>query len=98
MKSTASKGADMGTSLTPTYRVEFRIAGSYWTPSAWNVKRDGRPTDEKLATYVADLEASTREGGCNAHLGATVVFGATIVRQSDDEVVASYTGPMFAVV
>lgn len=88
----------MGRSVTPTYRIEFRIAGSYWTPSAWNVKRDGRPTEDRLAQYVNDLEASTREGGVNAHLGEQVVLSAKVVRQSTGEVVASYAKPMFSVV
>jgi hypothetical protein len=88
----------MGRSITPTYRIEFRLAGSYWTPSGWNVKRDGRPTDERLAQYVADLEASTREGGVNAHLGEQVVLSAKVVRQSSGEIVASYAKPMFSAV
>lgn len=81
--------------VTPAYRIEFRVAGAHWTPSAWNGKRDGRPTDAKLADHVAALEASTRPGGVNEHLGETVVFSARVVRQSNDEVVASYAGPMF---
>ncbi len=88
----------MSNSTTPTYRIEFRVAGFHWTPSGWNVKRDGRPTDESLAQYVADLEASTREGGVNAHLGETHILSAKIVRQSSGEVVAEYAAPIFAAV
>lgn len=88
----------MGYTTTPTYRVEFTVAGSYWTPSGWNVKRDGRPSEKALAAYVRTLEASTKPGGCNEHLGQTVIRSASIVRQSNGMTVATYDAPVFEVV
>lgn len=81
----------MGRTITPTYRTEIKVAGPYaWTPAAWRCKEQGRPTDAALAAYVAVLEASTREGGCNAHLGETTVRSARIIHQPTGDVVATY--------
>lgn len=85
-------------SITPTFRVELRVIGSHWTPAAWPTKHAGRPSDATLAAYVASLEASTRPGGVNAHLGETVVRTAKVVRQSTGDVVATYEAPLFAAV
>lgn len=40
--------------------------------------------------HVAVFEASTAPGGVNAHIGATKVVSAQIVRQSTNETLASY--------
>jgi hypothetical protein len=87
----------MGRSTTPTYALRLTVMrrGSY-SPQAWNVKAYGRPTAATLATQVAAFEASTREGGCNAHLGAETVRTARVTRQSTGETVATYTAPAFA--
>ena len=71
---------------TPTYRLELTATGGTYTPSAWS----GRATAARLAHYIADFEASTRSDGVNAHLGIVHVWNAQIVRQADDEVVATY--------
>lgn len=78
---------------TPTYRLEMTATGGTYTPSAWR----GRATAARLADYIAEFEASTRDG-VNAHLGAVTVWNAQLVRQADDEVVADYRGPAFALV
>lgn len=85
----------MGRSITPTYRIEFRATGGYHTPSAWRAEY-GRPSAASLARWVESFEASTREGGVNAHLGVTTVWSARIVRQATGAVVADYAGPAFA--
>lgn len=86
----------MGTTTTPTYRVEISVFGPFtWTAQAWATKHYGRPTDATLAAAVADIEASTRPEGVNAHLGETVVSSARVIRQATDEVVAAYRGPSF---
>lgn len=84
---------------TPTYRIEIRTTDRYaWTPIAWDTRRYGRPTDDALDTFVSDLEASTRPGGVNAHLGTTYVRTARVIRQADDTVVVDYTMPAFRAV
>ncbi len=60
------------------------------TPAGWDTKHAGRPSDVTLKNYVEKFEASCRPGGCNAHLGPTVVWSAKVIRQSTDEVVATY--------
>ncbi len=93
----------MSDSTTPTYRVEFGIVFAdgrpvRHTPSGWDVKRAGKPTDENLALYVEALEASTRPGECNEHLGRTTVHTAQVVRQASGERVALYAPSPFRVV
>lgn len=88
----------MGHTVTPTYRVELTTTGAYWTPQGWDTKRQGRPSDATLAAYVDVLERSTRYPGVNAHLGATTVVAARIIRQRDDETVAIYRRPTFEVI
>lgn len=74
------------------------------TPSEWRSRKQGqipsygKPTAENLKAYVEHFEASTKEGGCNAHLGLTVVFSAFIKDQRTGAVLATYRGPSFVVV
>lgn len=86
------------TSTTPAYRIEISATGGSYTPAGWNAKHSGRPTAANLARYVEGLEESTREGGVNAHLGATVVWSAKIIRQATGDTVATYNGPLFAAI
>ncbi len=88
---------------TPTFRIEFRSVTADGrkvghTPAGWDSTRCGRPNAERLADYVAGLEASTAPGAVNAHLGRTVVGYARVVRQSTGDVVAEYTADLFSVV
>lgn len=76
---------------TPTYRIEMVATGGSYTPAAWPTKHLGRPGPSSLLLYVSTFEASTREGGVNAHLGAVTVKSAKVIRQSTGEVVAEYT-------
>jgi hypothetical protein len=88
----------MGRSTTPTYRLQITVAGrGAYGPQAWNTKAYGRPSAATLATQVAAFEASTREVGYNAHLGAETVLRARVVHQFTGETVATYTAPAFAV-
>jgi hypothetical protein len=78
------------TDRTPTYRIETKVAGAYWTPAGWDTKHYGRPNDERLAEYVEQVETSTRPGGVNEHLGGTTILSARIVHQFTGETVATY--------
>ena len=81
-------------STTPTYVVELTIPGTRNTPSAWNCKNDGRPTEANLANYVQTYERSTRPGGVNDHLGPETVTSARIRRNTCyGDVVARYVAP-----
>lgn len=88
----------MGRSTTPTFRCEMKISSGHCTPMGWDTKHAGRPSDATLKAHVEHFEASTKPGGVNDHIGATVVWSAKIIRQSTGETVATYQGPMFAVV
>lgn len=90
----------MGRSTTPTHRVEFGIVLANGkpvrhTPAGWDSKRCGRPTDANLALYVEALEASTKPGECNEHLGRTTVHTAQIIRQANGEREALYAPSPF---
>lgn len=100
---TTAKGAAMK-STTPTFRVEFERVVSItegrrvsWTSQGYDCKRAGRPTDENLALYIEGLEHSTLPGECNEHLGITRIGAARIVRQSNNETVATYAPGLFTV-
>lgn len=96
----------MGRSTTPAYRVEFETAAPIaLTPMAWRVRDDGlakgfgKPTDANLATFVEDLNASFDPGGVNEHVGQDAkATGARIVRQRDDQVVATWRASSFQLV
>jgi len=74
------------------------------TPAEWRTRSRGqlpgygKPTEENLAAYVRHFENSTKVGGCNAHLGTTVVFSASVRDHRTGQVVATYRGPSFVVV
>ena len=71
----------MARSETATYRTEFVVYGpAYLTAQAWNPAA-GRPTSANLAAYVAILEAQED----------VIIAEAAIIRQSNDDVVASYS-------
>ncbi len=67
------------------------------TPAEWrcrarlgNPSVHGKPNEKNLATHVARFEASTQKGGCNEHLGVTVVISALIKDQRTGATVAAY--------
>jgi hypothetical protein len=88
----------MGRSTTPTFRCEMKISPGATTPTGWDTKHAGRPSDATLKAHVELFEASCLPGGVNAHIGRTVVWSAKIIHQRSGETVATYQGPMFAVV
>ena len=85
----------MGKSITPKYRVEIRTNSAKWgiTPMAWNGAQDGRANAANLAKYVAGFNASTVAGGVNGHLDGLKITAATLIRQSDAEVIAEFPAP-----
>ena len=74
------------------------------TPSEWRTRARGqfpgygKATEENLKAYVQKFEESTKAGGCNEHLGLSVVFSAFIKDQRTGEILATYRGPSFVVV
>lgn len=81
----------MGRSYTPKYRVEMVLNNNARTfeTIAWD-KRYGRATKVNLEKLIASIEASTRLGGVNAHLGPKTYISATIVNQKTGDLVAFY--------
>lgn len=81
----------MGTSSTPTYRVEMSAGPKFhYTPAAWRIAGMGVPKDDNLKRYVETFERSTYPGGGNAHLGVTTIITAKIVNQRTGDIVAFY--------
>lgn len=86
----------MGRTYTPTFRVNVTTDNPTVRVDAfgWTVKHQGRPTDDALAVWVAKYNESFAAGGCNEQIsktfGQTSIVAAEIVRQSTDEIVASY--------
>lgn len=80
----------MGRSTTPKYRVEVAQAGLSPLRVAWPGDHFGKPTDAKLAQWVADYEASLKPGGVNAHVGYAPVLNAKVVNQKQQAVAAEY--------
>lgn len=79
---------------TTKYQVRLKVSGYGFPPMSWNCKRDGRPTAANLQKFVESFEASTREGGVNAHLGATKVTRAAIMlNDGSRKLVAEYEAP-----
>lgn len=79
---------------TTKYQVRIKVSGYGFPPMSWNCKRDGRPTGANLKKFVESFEASTRPGGCNAHLGATTVTKAAIcLNDGSRKKVAEYEAP-----
>lgn len=87
----------MGRIRTPAYRVELKTLGFYLTPAAWNIRGDGlvhgngKPTHANLKKYVESIHKSFEPGGANAHIGYLRIIRATIIRQADDEVMATWS-------
>ena len=93
----------MGRTVTSKYAISITVPGYSYSLAAWRCNQSGRPTAANLAAYVEAFEASTRPGGCNAHLGAQRVTRAHVKVNSgyDGRIVAEYTAPeepMFTVI
>ena len=89
----------MGHSRTPTFRIEetCQTGTRLWqTSGSWEIRSiyraDGKPTRANLEKHVRAFELSTQQNGVNAHLGASIVRSAKIIRQSSGEIVATYAG------
>lgn len=83
------------------YSVSMTTVTGYNTPAGWNTTSrpgaripkgmGGKPTDAKLARYVADYNASLDPGGCNAHVGPNGrCTAATIYDHDEQKVVATW--------
>ena len=74
------------------YRIDMCNAEG---PLTWNSRYAGRPSDANLASYAALLiESIVTPGGCNEDLGLKAIPSKmTIVRRSDDNVVATWRAP-----
>ena len=97
----------MGRSYTPKYRVEYRdntmnrFAASKWL--TYDAKRLGKPSDASAEKLRQSLNKSFAPGGVNWNVSVAAgvvvhVQSVKIVRQADNEVVATATAPMFEVV
>lgn len=86
----------MGRSTTPTFRIDLTVRHAKnevavaWTSQSWSVAFAGRPTAENLQRWVGRTEGSTSPGGCNEHLGVTIIKTAVVTRQKDSVVVATF--------
>jgi hypothetical protein len=90
----------MGTTRTPTFRVEatsVRLRDGkrfHEVLLGWR----GTATDAKLAEWVETFDTATAPGGVNAHLGQHQTTRAKVVRQTTGETVATFVRPMFEAV
>lgn len=91
----------MGTTRTPTYRVEYHtnVDGSMVHTMCWS----GRATEARLEDWRKTYNRSFQPDGCNAHLSTArgVVLHITkarLVHQRSNKVVARTQMPMFEVV
>ena len=83
----------MSRDATSKYAIQLVVPGYRYSPACWNCRRNGRPTAANLIRYIESFEASTRPGGCNAHLGETRVSSAYIrLNEYAGQVVASFNG------
>jgi len=81
----------MGTSITPTFRIEVdtepRTMGT--TTMAWNTKINGRPTSANVHKWFNAMNESFQPGGVNEHAGITFT-GCRVIRQATRETVVSF--------
>lgn len=84
----------MGRSRAWASRVEWTVAGQYWTHSEWVGKLYGRATDANLSRHVAAMVACYLPGGIMANqgreLGVPRVLAARVVSQRTGKVLATY--------
>jgi hypothetical protein len=80
----------MGRTITPKYALTVKVeSGRYYTPMAWTVREDGPATVAGLSRWIEAFEASTAQGGANAHLGVERITSARItLNVSGGEIVA----------
>jgi hypothetical protein len=86
---------DRAIRFTVNYVID--TPGMGWTPGEWRTRSrgqipaDGKPTVENLKKHCLHYEASTQEGGCNSHLGATKILRAWIFDHEAGQTVVEYT-------
>lgn len=86
----------------PPYRVEYSYISftekrRKVASQAWDEKRYGKPTQEKLKQFRADFNKSMQPGGANAHLAkiSSGISTVTAINQRTGQVVAKYAPPAF---
>lgn len=85
----------MGKIVTPTHRLEWTEIGPFGLKEThhigWNAKDvgKGRATAPNAIRYLRHYEASTREGGCNSHIGPRQVLTFALIEQKSNTTVAS---------
>lgn len=95
----------MGKIIIPTFRIETSFI-SYVSKrkeilsTAWKVKEYGTPSATNIKKWIDAMNASMQQGGSNAHLknGQSDYSSAKIIRQSNNEIVASFSYPSFVTV
>jgi hypothetical protein len=88
----------MGKTITPKYRLEMKCQGLHCTPSAWK----GRVSEQALEKYIFDYADSLKLKGVNQHISLDLGFipfpaYAQIVRQKDNQIVATWKAGLFQV-
>jgi hypothetical protein len=95
----------MGRSITPRYALYLdygRASGWGQFASAWDCRRDGRPTVANVERFVSRFVKTQYVGGVNAHIAAAAGFvvvpvAAWVVEQTHARrgVVARWDAPAF---
>lgn len=80
----------MSKSRTIPLVVQEQRNGVWHHFGEWKVAQSGKPTNDNLFKYREVFIASTKPGGCNAHLGVTTTGNLRVVRQKDGETLALY--------
>jgi hypothetical protein len=82
----------MGRTRAIRFVVNVTPVTGYQTPSEWQTKFAGRPSDANLAKWVALYHESLAPGGVNAHIGPSGrLVAATVIDQHTGDVRARWT-------
>lgn len=98
----------MGTSTTPTYRIEWQDNRGSWKSQAWTVRSGtnktghGQPTEANIRRWRDKFNASFELGGVNEGVSRAAGYvvragNCRIVHQLSGRVVARFQAPMFEV-
>jgi hypothetical protein len=93
----------MGSTRTPSYRVEEYKNGAFHSYCGWDPARLGPADEEHLARFRAEMNASFKPGGTNAHVsqaaGYQLYLGTLrLVHQKTGAIVAQVNQPLFEVI
>lgn len=84
----------MGKTVTPPYRLEWTEKNQQYTErhqTTWSAKEPGKgkATADNAIRYLRHYEASTKEGGCNSHIGERRVISFSLINQKTGNPVVS---------